>query len=283
MKTILLLISFMFCLWVFASEGNATSLYDRMQKGKELFEQGKFDEALNTFLDAQIEFPEDPDLKYNIASAHYKMKNYEEAVKGYLDVATTAQDVKLEERSLYNIGNAMYRQGKLEDAVGYYRKALELDPEDNEAQQNLEFVLEEIKRRINDAKKTEQQQQQKKNEQKSSDQEQTCQNGQKQKQEQSSEADQNRQKQEQKSEADQNRQKSEQGEKKEEQGQAGTEEAEKREKESEGGQGAPAYAKKMTEEEAEQWLNSTQENRDKFKKKKQKMKGGRPYRSGKDW
>jgi len=39
----------------------------------------------------------------------------------------------------------------------------------------------------------------------------------------------------------------------------------------------------MTEEEAEQWLNSLQENRDKFKKQEKKQKGRSRASSGNDW
>ena len=247
----LILVIFFLC--VFPAGSDADSLYEKMKKGNVLFEQGKHDESLNTFVDAQIEFPEDPKLKYNIASAHYRMKNYEEAVKGYLDVAATAQDSQLEEKALYNIGNAMYRQGKLEEAVEYYKKALELDPEDKDAKQNLEFVLEEIKRRINEAKKTAQKQQQMK------DQQQQKQQGKDEKKQQ-----------------DEGKDDKEKGGGEQQQMQAG-------EKEDEQAEGSSMHAREMTEEEAEQWLNSIQENRDKFKKKDKKARGGRQYRSEKDW
>jgi Ca-activated chloride channel family protein len=244
------------------------------------------------------------------------MNHYEEAVKGYLDVASNARDIKLEEKSLYNIGNAMYRQGKLEEAVDYYKKAIALEPEDKDAKQNLEFVLEEIKRRINEAKKTQeeqnQKQQEKQNQQednKTSEKEQTCQNGQKQEQgenqqgqqqqqeqQQGQQGQEQKQKQEQKQEqkqgneqkeVDQNSQdknksskdEPEQGGVKKEQEQAVTGEKSKEK----GGDNATAYAKQMTKEEAEQWLNSAQESRDKFKKKNQAMKGTLPYSSDKDW
>lgn len=266
MKTrALILVIFFLC--VFPAGSDADSLYEKMKKGNELFEQGKHDESLNTFVDAQIEFPEDPKLKYNIASAHYKMKNYEEAVKGYLDVAATAQNAQLEEKALYNIGNAMYRQGKLQEAVEYYKKALELDPEDKDAKQNLEFVLEEIKRRINEAKKTAQKQQQKKDQQK-------------QKQEGSGQG-------EQKQQQGQDEKQQQQDEGKEDKEQGGGEQqqmqADKKEKEDEQAEGSSMHAREMTEEEAEQWLDSIQEDRDKFKKKDQKARGGRRYRSEKDW
>lgn len=267
-KTFLLSWTIVFLCSVFA-ESYAASLYDKMDNGNTFFEQEKFEEALNTFVDAQIEYPEDSNLKYNIASVHYKMKNYDEAVKGFFDVAAGAQDVQLEERALYNIGNAKYRQGKLEEAVEYYKKALELDAEDKDALQNLEFVREEIKRRVNESKKTAQQQQQKQEDKGQ------CRPGENRPQEQSGEGQQNRQ------ENAKAEQRQEQGVEKEEQPQAGgAEESDKEEQQAEPSQ---AYAREMTREEAEQWLKSAQEDRGKFKRRNQEMKGKAPYRSGKDW
>ncbi len=150
------------CAWVLLVPVccQAATLHETVKKGADLYAREKYDEALNVFVDGQIEHPEDAQLKYNIASSKYMMKNYEEALKGYLDVAATARDARLEEKALFNAGNALYRQGKLEEAIEYYKKALELDPADKDAQQNIEFVREEIKRRMNEAKDTQQKQQQ---------------------------------------------------------------------------------------------------------------------------
>jgi Ca-activated chloride channel family protein len=272
-----------FCLLAaFPAGSDAASLYEKMEKGNDLFEREMYDESLNTFVDAQIEFPEDSKLKYNIASAHYKMKNYEEAVKGYLDVAATAQDASLEEKSLYNIGNAMYRQGKLEEAVEYYKKSLELDPEDMDAKKNLEFVREEIKRRINEAKKTEQEQQNQQQEENKQ-----CPTGKNQQQQDQKEQDpkgQDQKGQEPQPEDQQQQQQAEKEEPNPGQGEQNQQTASgEEEKEEEPAGGAPMQeARPMTEQEAEQWLNNVQENREKFQKQKQ-VKGKMPYRSGKDW
>ena len=149
---------------LFSDLSYGDSLYSKIEKGSALYDGKKYDEAVKSFIDAQIESPENPKLKYNVANTHYKMRNYEEAVKNYQDVAATAQDIQLEEKSIYNIGNCMYRQGRLEEAVEYYKKALELDPNDQEAKYNLEFVREEIKKRINQEKQRENQQEQEKRE-----------------------------------------------------------------------------------------------------------------------
>lgn len=138
------------------------TFYSRYREGEALYQEKDYDQALTNFIDAQIESPEDARLKYNIANAHYKTKNYDEAIKSYLDVAATAQDISLEEKSYYNLGNCFYRQGKLSEAVEYYKKALDLDPEDQDAKFNLEFVREEIKRRMNEAKNRQEEQQGKK-------------------------------------------------------------------------------------------------------------------------
>ena len=228
------------------------SLYSKIEKGSILYQDKKYDEALKSFVDAQIESPEEPTLKYNVANSHYKMKNYEEAVKNYQDVAASAQDIKLEEKSIYNIGNCMYRQGRLEEAVAYYKKALELDPDDQDAKYNLEFVREEIKRRINQAKQREKQQEQKEGEK---------QEGEK----------------KQKSEGQQQQPKEEEQKKQQEQQQQAS-----KEKQQKRGEKQMAKTKPMTPEEAERWLRSLKEDK-KTPKKREREKGAGSFRPEKDW
>ena len=210
------------------------SLYSTTEKGSILYKDKKYDEALKSFVDAQIESPENPNLKYNLSNAHYKMKNYEEAVKNYQDVVATAQDIELEEESLYNIGNCRYRQGRLEEAVEYYKKTLELDPNDLDAKYNLEFTREEIKKRINQSKQREKQQEQKKNEKKEGEKEQNSQSQLP----------------------------------KEEQQQASKGEQQK------AGKREMKQAKPMTPEEAERWLRSLKEGKKKPKKRERESVAG---------
>jgi len=230
------------------------SLSSKTEKGSSLYEEERYDEAMKSFVDAQIESPEEPKLKYNLANTHYKMNNYEEAVKNYQDVGATAQDIQLEEKSLYNIGNALYRQGKLEEAIEYYKKALELDPDDQDAKYNLEFVREEIKRRLNQAKEREQQQEEEK---------QSCEQEQEGEQEQQSEGNQDQQQEEQQS-------------------QQQTQPQEMKQEEQESGGAKPAQAKPMTPEEAERWLQSLKEGKKK-PPQQEKRSGARSFKPDKDW
>jgi Ca-activated chloride channel family protein len=278
------------------------SLYSTMKKGADHYEQGRYDEALKSFVDAQIESPENPRVKYNIAGTQYQMKSYGEAVKSYQDVAATARDVRLEEQSLYNIGNCLYRQGKLEESLEYYKKALDLDPNDQDAKYNLEFVREEIKKRRNQAKQREQQQQKNKQEEKDKQERQQAGNQQQQQQQQAgNQQQQQEQKQEgntqeedrqgqeqqtQQQQAEEEKQDQAPQHKEEEQPeQAAPEEqqaASAREEQAQGAQEKEGQARQMTKEEAENWLRSVKEGKRDYNKG-QEERGGRSYRPSKDW
>lgn len=291
-KTVAFIV-FLFLIFMVADESVADPLYDAVQKGNKLYRAGKFDEALKTYIDGQIENADDVNLRYNIASTHYKMKNYEEAVNGYLDVAATAPDEMLQEKALYGCGNALFRQGKLEQAIEYYQKALDLDPQDHDAQHNLEFAREELKRRINEAKDTEKKQQEQKQKQ---DQEQQKQNQQKD-QQKNQDLQQDRNKQQEKKQQQQEQQEASRQEQKEQQSQAGEQKPEeqpqtqgqlssaknKRGDKAEDGQVLPQQVRPMTKEEADQWLSSIEEHRDKFAKKKTQEGIAGQYRPDKDW
>ena len=278
----------------FSGKTVAASLYDTVQKGNQLYRDGKFDEALKTYVDGQIEHADELALKYNIASSHYKTKNYDEAVKGYLDVAAAAKDIPLQEKSFYNCGNAMYQQGKLEEAIEYYKKALELDPKDQDARHNLEFVQRELKKRMNEAKETEKKQQEQKQQkqdekQQQQDQQQKDQQEQQEQKEQQQQAQQQGEKQEQE-QTQQQQQKEQQAraneqkpeEQKQAQGQPAAAENKAGEKKEEA-QAAGPQERQMTKEEAQQLLSSIEENRSKFANKKAQEEAAGQYRPEKDW
>lgn len=139
------------------AQARAESVFSKIRKAERLYEEKQYDKALETYLDAQVERPEDALLRYNIGNAHYQMRNYADAEKAFLGAASSP-DPALAQKALYNLGNCAYRQGKLDQAVAYYQKALDLDPKDEDARYNLEFVREEIKRRLEEARKREEEQ-----------------------------------------------------------------------------------------------------------------------------
>ncbi len=128
------------------------------------YSAGRYDQALQGFVDAQVEHPEDPAVLMNLGSAHYKMRDFDQAQTAFA-AATLAADPELAAQAFYNLGNVAFRQGQLEEAVARYQRALELNPDDTDAKFNLEFTRDEIRRRLEEAKKRQEEQQQQGSEQ----------------------------------------------------------------------------------------------------------------------
>ena len=99
--------------------------------------------------------PEDPRLHFNAGAAAYRATNYSAAIQHFTTVLS-AQDIKLQAKAYYNLGNVHFRLGqqaedldKLEeawkDAVTQYQHSLALDKTDPNATFNLAFVEEQVK------------------------------------------------------------------------------------------------------------------------------------------
>lgn len=79
------------------------------------------------------------------ANAAYEKDNFNEAIKLYDQVAAT---VGTSSELYYNMGNTYYRLGNMGKAILYYERSLNLDPSNDDARTNLEFVNDKIQLKI---------------------------------------------------------------------------------------------------------------------------------------
>jgi Ca-activated chloride channel family protein len=110
------------------------------------------------FVDAQKEFERlaeadktgDARFIFNAGDAAYRATNYDEALKCYT-AALNSQDVKIQQKAYFNLGNVQYRQGEGEkdldgvqqqwaQATTNYQNAVTLDKNDKDAAYNLEYT-----------------------------------------------------------------------------------------------------------------------------------------------
>jgi len=136
-----------------------------VRQGMRAFDDGEFAEALQHFHQAQLDRPDDRELEFNIGDTYYRMEDYESAEQSFGRVLSMADDDALAQRTYYNLGNTLYYQGRLSEAVGAYERALEIDPEDEDTRHNLEFVKRELERRRQEAEQQRQQREQQKQQQ----------------------------------------------------------------------------------------------------------------------
>ena len=119
--------------------------------GNELFRKGDFAGALQKYMEARKDEPANPLLFYNIGTCQYKLGNYEEAQKE-LESASRMPDSSIASKAAFNLANTFYRIGekssepseriaKWREAVGYLKKAIDLDPNFENAKQILARAL----------------------------------------------------------------------------------------------------------------------------------------------
>ena len=115
----------------------------RVMEGNRLYEEGRFREAHETYLEAMAEAPESSVIPFNDGNALYQDADYQRAMEAYQRAIETG-DAGLASSAWYNLGNALYRQQQLEPALEAYKQSLRLNPADSDAKHNLERVLEQM-------------------------------------------------------------------------------------------------------------------------------------------
>lgn len=147
-------------LWALLPQGQARA--GPLQEGYKAYQQGRYDQALEKFVQGQLKDPENPAVLYNLGNAYYKAGKYDEAASHYGQALSQAPP-ELKAKLLYNLGNTDYRRKDLQSAIKNYQAALELAPEDAQARENLDFVKKVLQQQQQpqnqqDSKKNDQQQ-----------------------------------------------------------------------------------------------------------------------------
>ncbi len=117
----------------------------QIAEGNKHYAENKFDEANDKYRDAEVANPESPIVHFNIGDALYKKRKYEEALQAYQKTLQKSDDPQLQAQAYYNSGNTYFRLNKWQESLQSYQEALKLNPNDQDAKYNLEYVRAKIK------------------------------------------------------------------------------------------------------------------------------------------
>ncbi|MFC1570217.1 tetratricopeptide repeat protein, partial [Candidatus Omnitrophota bacterium] len=142
-----------FAFFLLADAGLAKSAKGIAKRGDKLYHDEKYDEALQNYDEALAIKPDDPAINYNRAITLYRKGQFSEAEEAFLRSLASGEE-KLEEEAVYNAGNSRYREGETAErtnpqnalknysqAVEYYKRAMEVEPDDMDAKYNYEYTL----------------------------------------------------------------------------------------------------------------------------------------------
>lgn len=178
---------------------NAQSKRSLINEGVDKYKSGNFTESENNFKKALDKDQELFEGHFNLGDALYKMGKYDEAMGSYKNSLGFTEKPNDKAKVFHNIGNSLLKSQKYPEAIDAYKNALKLNPNDPETKYNLSYALNMLK----------QEQQQKKQNKKDNKDQNKDQNKQDQKN-QDQNKDQNKQDQQKQQDKDQNKQQQQQ-------------------------------------------------------------------------
>jgi len=148
----------------------AGSAGDYISQGNKLYEQGNFNEAINSYEQALTEAPGALEPKFNQANSYYKLDDLGKAIDLFREVAAESKEMELVAKAKYNLGNTYFQQGSkqkdsnlqkaiddMKTAISNWRGVLDIEPENEKAAKNIEVARLIIKDLLDQLKKQQQQ------------------------------------------------------------------------------------------------------------------------------
>jgi tetratricopeptide (TPR) repeat protein len=159
----LLLLPGLLCLSV---AGNAQTDKKYIRKGNKQYEKGSYSESEILYRKANDKNYGSPDATFNIGDALYKQKKFEDAGKQFVENSSQVNEPEKKAASMYNLGNSLLEANKVQESIEAYKNALKLDPANMEAKYNLGYAQNLLKQQQQQQQQQKQQQSNQKNQDK---------------------------------------------------------------------------------------------------------------------
>jgi tetratricopeptide (TPR) repeat protein len=113
---------------------------DGARSGNEAYNRGDFTAAESAFRQAIERNPDDARLHFNLGNALARQQKFDEAIQAYERFKSLSQSPQDRALADYNIGNMFGQQEEWGRAADQFRNALRQNPGDQEAKFNFEFA-----------------------------------------------------------------------------------------------------------------------------------------------
>ncbi len=138
----------------------------KAQSDKKYIRQGNREYSKKEYSNSEVSYRKaadknkmSPNAVFNIGDALYKQKKYDDAGKQFMESTSQNEDKVKKAEGYYNLGNSLLKSNKVQESINAYENSLRLDPGNMEAKYNLAYAQDLL--RIQ--KQEQQQQQQQKN------------------------------------------------------------------------------------------------------------------------
>lgn len=142
MRIIITIFFFSSCLLIHAQRSEKI-----IQKGNEFYKRQQYAEAQKEFNKIDENDSLNQIAKYNLANTLYRLGKKDEAIKTFDQLSNSINDSSFLSKLSYNEGVAFSNEKKLEESITAYEKSLLLNPNDEQARENLQKALLELKKK----------------------------------------------------------------------------------------------------------------------------------------
>lgn len=149
----------------------AQKAHKHRRTGDLFYDQGEYTVAEEEYRKANSADPA-AETTYNLGNTIYQQERLEEAVVQFENAAEQATDSDLKSDAYFNLGNAYLEAQQFDKSVESYIKALQADPDDMDTKKNLTFALQQLKQQQQQQQQQQQNEQSKQNEEQEEEQEQ---------------------------------------------------------------------------------------------------------------
>lgn len=117
-----------------------------LRQGNKAYDAGKYGQAFELYEKAAAQTPEK--AAYNRGAALYKLQDYGAAASAFeqsIQEPKNKKEAQFNQNAMYNLGNAAYKAGDKAKGKQAMRNAVLMNLKDNDAKENLQFMLKQEK------------------------------------------------------------------------------------------------------------------------------------------
>lgn len=137
---------------------NAQTDKKYLRKGNREYEKKNYPESEILYRKASDKNKQSPDAAFNIGDALYRQNKYEDAGKQFLDNTNETENPEKKSAGWYNMGNSLLKANKIKESIEAYKNSLKLNPDNPEAKYNLGYAQDLLKQQQEQQQKQQQQQ-----------------------------------------------------------------------------------------------------------------------------
>ena len=142
---------------------NAQSDKKFIRQGNREYEKNRFSESEISYRKAIDKNKRSPDAVFNIGDALYKQNKFEDAGKQFIENINMNDDKNKKSAGLFNLGNSLLKSNKVQESIDAYKGSLKLQPDNSEVKFNLAYAQDMLKQQEDQKKQQQDKEKQDKN------------------------------------------------------------------------------------------------------------------------